>query len=124
MDNLLLQRDGKRMAKKRNNGQASSASDLPGVGDEAPAKVEPKPEPQAPPATIEITSSTLTCSVPFIDGLQGYCRRRVDVRLTMSQSEKLRGILQGLESKDARLGDGRHVSSTAHAVQWVIENAS
>ena len=114
------------MAKKRT--MNPSASDLPGVDEviataserEGPAN---KPEP-TPPASIEVVEKTLSCDVPYIDGMVGYCRRRVDVTLTSQQAETLKGILHGLEAKDAKLGNGRFVSTQMHAVQWMIENLS
>lgn len=96
------------MAKKRTSPQ--SAEDLPGVG--------------AATQTVSVRSSVLTCSVPYIDSLHGYKRRRVDIRLTGNQAEKLKGILMGLEAKDAQLENGRYVTSPVHAIQWIIENAS
>ena len=78
------------------------------------------PEPEV--ATLELTRRTLSVEVPFIEGLDGYCSRRVDVTLTSAQAEKLKGIAIGLEQREARLENGRIVKSQMHALQWMIES--
>jgi len=109
------------MAKKRT--VTASADDLPGVIEPAVRTPLPKPKPEPKGVPLKVTAKTLRCSVPFIDGVQGYCRRRVDVTLTGSQAERLKGILQGLETQNAKLENGRYVTTPMHAIQWVLENA-
>ena len=74
------------------------------------------------PTTIEIQQTELVCAVPFVDGLNGYCRRRIDLALNTEQARRLKGILQGLEASEATLANGRIVSNPQHALQWILEH--
>ncbi len=78
---------------------------------------------QAIQPTLEVSRSTLSVTVPYLQGVEGYCKRRVDVGLTATQAKKLKGIMQGLEQVEATLENGRTVSTPLHAIQWMIENA-
>ena len=88
------------------------ANDIP-----TPDPVEVRPVAQ----TIEVQQTEIVCRVPFVSGLNGYCRRRVDLSLTSDQARTLKGILQGLEAADATLANGRLVSNPGHAIAWVLE---
>lgn len=120
------------MAKKATRQQTNplSANDLPGVSDSgsvpaAPVYVAtpPTPAPKVATVTKTVTSTVLTISVPFISGITGYARTRIDISLSGVQAQRLKGIQMGLESKSARLANGRFVSTPMHAMQWLIENA-
>ena len=113
------------MAKKASQ-QPATAAQLPGSEPE-PEFVSTLPPPEEPtPETVvhQVMSSVLTCSIPFIDGPTGYAARRVDMRLTGAQSIKLKGIVVGLQEKEAKLADGRYVVTPAHAIQWLLEQSA
>lgn len=74
--------------------------------------------------TIKVESKELRLSVPYLEGLNGYTRKRVDCTLTGSQAQRLKGILQALQAQNAKLSNGRIVAAPQHAIQWMIENAA
>lgn len=115
---------------KRRSASRTTAAELPQMGDvPQPPEIVTAEATQAEPTEETVTetktvqSHVLTISVPFIEGLEGYSRRRVDVTLSGKQAKALKGIQQGLESKDAQLESGRFVSTPLHAIQWMLENA-
>ena len=112
------------MAKKRSQATTIKASDLPGVESncESESQTTTPVDESTTSSVMTVESRVLTCSVPFLR-LAGYSRRRVDVTLTGSQAEKLKGIQAGLEARDEKLESGRFVTSPLHAIQWMIENA-
>ena len=73
------------------------------------------------PVTVE--QSVIRCEMPVVVGVEGYCRKRVDLKLNAANATKLKQITQGLENQDAKLQNGRYVSSPMHALTWMIENA-
>ena len=106
------------MAKKK------PAASPPGVAVDETSKPEPATEAAIQETeTITVRVKELSMTVPCLVGVEGYCQNRVDVRLTGTQASKLKGIMQGLEQRDAVLGDGRAVKTQMHAIQWMIENA-
>lgn len=119
------------MAKERTGKTTKTqASPLPSL-DEAKPPREPKefavsidiPQKDEEAATVAtaITQKSITCSVPFIDGLTGYSKTRVDSRFPRRIANKLKGIQQGLENDNAQLADGRYVSSPTHAIEYIID---
>lgn len=114
------------MAKRK--ASHSRGEDLPGVGNESrggyvatpPPKVEDKQEPKRNASTVR----EMEVGVPFLAGIEGYKRRRLDMKLNGSQAEKVRGIQMGLEASGAKLENGRFVSTPTHAVLWILENFS
>lgn len=105
------------MAKKK------TQHDLPpGAEPEYVSTPPPKVETQKT-VTRTVASTVLTCSVPAVE-TNGYARRRIDLNLSRSQARTLKNIYRGLEEKDARLENGRRIQSPAHAILWLLENAS
>jgi hypothetical protein len=51
----------------------------------------------------------------------GYRRRHIDVKLDSGASEFVTRLFRGLNEGDARLASGRHVTSPADAVRWLLE---
>ena len=60
-------------------------------------------------------------SVPVVEGLGGYARRRIDLRLKGTQAERLKQIANGLEDAGATLADGKYVVNVTDAIRWMIE---
>lgn len=80
---------------------------------EVPKKVETK-EPQATTALIE---------VPMLENLfEGYFSPRIDMTLDYLQRNNLRSTLFGLQSRFAKLRNGKEVSNGQDALKWILEN--
>lgn len=118
---------------------AKSPMTLPSIG--APAKVELQidsppelkipttPEVKTVPLrdeipTIRITEKTI--SVPFLENsFVGYSKdkKRADIKMTIEQATALKSIQLALESMDAKLENGKCVSSPSDALKWILESA-
>ena len=112
------------MAKKKTR-PMESADQIPGAAP-APKATDPLEDRQpeaTQTATRTVTSTVLTCSVPFLEGLNGYKRQKVYLRLSGGQAEKLKGIMYGLIEDGAELSNGTTVTTQHHAIQWMIENS-
>jgi len=59
--------------------------------------------------------------IPLAEQRSGYCARHVDVQLSGAQPETLRRIVDGLDASQARLKNGKRVTTPAEAVRWLIE---
>lgn len=55
-------------------------------------------------------------------GSSGYVSRRIDVKLTQNQGRKLRDRLRELQDEGAKLANGKHVTSKANVIHWMLEN--
>jgi hypothetical protein len=75
-------------------------------------------------AARELPPNNWTISCPVLIWDEGYARKSLDVRLTEVQANKLKAIQLGLESKDAKLENGRYVSNPVDAIRWMLENIS
>ena len=79
-----------------------------------PRKAEPEP----------IRFSIVTVELPVMaEVFEGYFSNRVDVKLTASQQSFLKSLLFGLQSKFAKLANGKEVANASDAIKWILENA-
>lgn len=61
--------------------------------------------------------------IPLIeDVFEGYFSNRLDIKLTTRQQATLKAILFGLQSKFAKLENGKEVANAVDAVKWILEN--
>ena len=62
-------------------------------------------------------------SYPIISAsdVEGYCQRKLDMSLTISQSVLLRRLVVGLIASEKTTGNGKRVESAPDAVRWLIE---
>ncbi len=66
-----------------------------------------------------------TFSVPIAAvSVQGFTRRRIDVRLSRRQGDALKRIMLALQSQDARLADRRPIKNVTDAVRWLIDQVA
>lgn len=94
-----------------------------GIANSTVTEPKPTPKPLAdPPQTVIAELQSATLEVPILSNVNGYCRSRVDCRLSRDQSQKLKSIWQGLEQMDAKLANGRNVANPGNAIQWLLEN--
>jgi len=73
--------------------------------------------------TIRITEKTI--SVPFLENsFVGYSKdkKRADIKMTIDQAAALKSIQLALESMDAKLENGKCVSSPSDALKWILES--
>ena len=70
-------------------------------------------------ATVTLTSAELPLMKNIFDG---YFSNRVDIRLDASQTKTLRALLFGLQSRFARLRNGKEVTNGQDAIKWILEN--
>jgi len=71
-------------------------------------------EPQTTMAIVE---------VPMLENLfEGYFSPRIDMTLDYVQRSKLKATLYGLQSRFAKLKNGKEVSNGADALKWILEN--
>ena len=60
--------------------------------------------------------------LPMLENIfQGYFSNRVDIRLDSEQTRTLRALLFGLQSRYARLKNGKEVANGQDAIKWVLE---
>lgn len=117
------------MAKERTKSAKNQVSELPSLNDaiapDKPSEIEVSVDILKDTAVVTVATSithrSITCSVPFIEGLTGYARTRIDSRFPRRIAEKLKGIQQGLENENAQLSDGRYVSSPTHTIEYIID---
>lgn len=122
------------MAKKRS---AFNTELPPGVEPQAPASAEPveKPsksatrkasvQPKPDSNSRKITIRDMSVSVPLLDGIEGYTKRRVDVVFkTSEQAQFWKQATAGLLDRGAKLKNGKYVQSIGDTIKWVAENAS
>jgi hypothetical protein len=112
------------MAKRRKNMQTTA--DLP-IGAEIFSDHEvdiSTPPAEEPTQTVMATITKLTVTVPSLDiGHAGYQSSRVDVQnLTGKQRSTLKCVMRGLEQREARLENGRHVRNYSDAIKYILEN--
>ena len=89
-----------------------------------PTEVKPVP---AKPQTVKVQESEsktvagkVNLDVPvFI--FEGYARKRVDVTFSGKGAAGWKAVLMGLEQREARLANGKFVSSVSDAIRWVGE---
>lgn len=79
-------------------------------------QVENEPEAEPP-----LDATMYGVEVPVIE-LRGYTRRRIDVALSSSQAQILRGVEVGLQARQATLENGKPVSNQQDAFKWILEN--
>jgi len=74
---------------------------------------------------IKIVKKTI--SVPFLDNsFVGYSKdkKRADIKMTQAQASALKSIQLALESMDAKLENGKCVTSPSDALKWMLEAAT
>jgi hypothetical protein len=60
--------------------------------------------------------------LPMLENIfEGYFSNRVDIRLDSDQTQTLRALLFGLQSRYARLKNGKEVANGQDAMKWVLE---
>lgn len=79
-------------------------------------------------------STTNTESVQVVSGkvelyvlqsnVQGYKARVIQLKPTPSQNEALYRLAHGLMIKQARLENNRPITTTGHAMQWLLEQVA
>jgi hypothetical protein len=86
-----------------------------------------------PPAPTDVYTSTSTpkedphvvvsyLELPMLENIfEGYFSNRVDIRLDSDQTQRLRALLFGLQSRYARLKNGKEVANGQDAMKWVLE---
>ena len=86
-----------------------------------------------PPPPTDVYTSTETpkedphvvvsyLELPMLENIfQGYFSNRVDIRLDSEQTRTLRALLFGLQSRYARLKNGKEVANGQDAIKWVLE---
>lgn len=72
-------------------------------------------------AKKEVKVQIVCVEVPFVES-DSYASRRVDVTLNDKQARRLRSLLDALNQTDARLESGKHVETSQHAIQYLLEN--
>jgi len=65
--------------------------------------------------------SSYIVEIPFSTIGGGVIRKRVDCTFNRTQAEQLRQVRAALEAAEAKLANGKLVSSPMHAVQWILE---
>lgn len=65
----------------------------------------------------------VTIELPMMSQVfEGYFSNRVDVKLTSAQQAVLKSLLFGLQSKFAKLANGKDVANASDAIKWILEN--
>jgi hypothetical protein len=65
----------------------------------------------------------VTIDLPMMDQVfEGYFSNRVDVKLTGAHQAVLKSLLFGLQSKFAKLANGKQVANASDAIKWILEN--
>ena len=101
------------MSKKRNE-LPTMTTEEPMIALDENETATPIPEPG--------TVTAMTVDVPFLNWETGFIRRRLDCSLTHEQARKLKGIQLGLETREARLQNGKYVNNSVDALRWILEN--
>jgi len=82
----------------------------------APSGPAVQPPPADPADGVSIT-------LP-LGRLDGYVQRHIDVRLDVRQSRILNRLYHGLNDRDRRLANDRHVTSTADVIRYMLERVA
>jgi hypothetical protein len=60
--------------------------------------------------------------VPVLENtFDGYFSNRVDLKLTNEQTQTLKSVLFGLQSKYTKLANGKEITNGADAIKWILE---
>lgn len=134
------------MARRQHAGLATlrgqSTDDAPSTveaTDVAEASIEPAPpeasaDPPAPELPTSEESPVVKLAQAFLDlhvvqlslplgeiPAEAFFSRHVDVQLSIAQARMMRRLAEGLQNQNARLENGRRVTSSADAVRYVLE---
>lgn len=89
-------------------------------------QTERRKQPEAVAAVVETKepqTTTAVVKVPLLENLfEGYFSNRIDMTLDYVQRNNLRATLYGLQSRFAKLKNGKEVSNGADALKWILEN--
>lgn len=73
--------------------------------------------------TLERLERQVCIRVPMKDHPTGYKTNHLDVRLSSGEVETMAAIFDALRTSDARLKNGKPITSPAAAVVWLLQNA-
>ena len=73
-------------------------------------------------AAVLQSVEVLTVQVPVRKAMHGYKTNRIDVTLSMSESDRLHDIFSGLQRDGATLKSGKPIGSPNQAIIWLIQN--
>lgn len=60
--------------------------------------------------------------IPVLENtFEGYFSSRVDLKLTNEQTQTLKAVLFGLQSKYTKLANGKEITNGADAIKWILE---
>ena len=71
--------------------------------------------------TKVLVKSPICVELPFSVS-DGFIQRRLDMRLTPAEALAFRRAYDGLRSKGATLGNGRHVDCMPDVVRWIAQH--
>ncbi len=98
-------------------------SQLPTINKPTQAPVQNVAKPSKPKQERPVVV-IVTVELPVMDQIfEGYFSNRVDLKLTTAQQSTLKSLLFGLQSKFAKLDNGKDVANAADAIKWILENA-
>jgi len=76
--------------------------------------------PTEPLQPVSIGAATMTVPVARMQ-VNGFIRRRIDLRLSRRQADSLKRIMLALQTQDARLADRRPVKNVTDALRWMLD---
>lgn len=96
--------------------KGAKAAATPTAVDQVPPTTEAPAVEPGPPAPDECTLRLPMLRLGF-----GYIRRRLDADLSRTQAGQLKALELGLQSREARLANGKLVASGSDAIRWLLE---